>query len=230
MNALERLALRGPRNRGHRALLGDRGPGREVTPAAYRVSGLSPFVKLGDAVDVRHRGRRRSAARWSGIDRSASTVKAFGGRLEAGLGAAVRKARPFSVAPDASWKGRVINALGEPVDGGGPLPHGPCAVPVDAEPPAALRRAGSRALLKTGVRAIDIFCPLCAGQRIGIFAGSGVGKSTCWPCWRAPRVRHGGGGAGRASAAARCASSSRNRSAPTGTAPSRWWRRATRAR
>jgi flagellum-specific ATP synthase len=51
-------------------------------------------------------------------------------------------------------------------------------MPLDAEPPAALQRARVTRPIKTGIRVIDFFSPLCAGQRIGVFAGSGVGKST----------------------------------------------------
>jgi len=51
-------------------------------------------------------------------------------------------------------------------------------MPIDAEPPGAMRRARVTEKIATGIRAIDVFTPLCAGQRLGIFAGSGVGKST----------------------------------------------------
>lgn len=79
--------------------------------------------------------------------------------------------------PDASWLGRVVNALGEPVDGKGPLVgcagDGPAATL-----PSALHRAPVTEPFRTGVRVIDMFTPLCVGQRFGIFAGTGVGKST----------------------------------------------------
>ncbi len=80
--------------------------------------------------------------------------------------------------PDISWRGRVMDALGRPLDGRGPLHEGPAARRVRAGPPPAFarRRVGGR--LQTGVRAMDIFTPLCRGQRMGIFAGSGVGKSS----------------------------------------------------
>ena len=80
--------------------------------------------------------------------------------------------------PCDAWRGRVIDGLGRPLDGLGPLPAGgtPCAA--RAAPPAAFdrRRIGGR--IATGVAAVDLFAPLCRGQRMGVFAGSGVGKST----------------------------------------------------
>lgn len=177
MNALKRLA-RGVRATASEVTLLDvTGTVTEVTPTAYRVSGLSTFLRLGDTVafDVEGVPQPGEVVR---IDRGAVTVKSFGIRVDARLGAAVRQTKSLSFAPDASWKGRVINALGEPVDGLGPVRRGRKDVDGDGTPPAALRRARVRGALRTGVRAIDIFCPLCPGQRIGIFAGSGVGKST----------------------------------------------------
>jgi flagellum-specific ATP synthase len=80
--------------------------------------------------------------------------------------------------PAPDWKGRVINALGEPIDDRGSLTRGEMPIAIDRSPPAAMTRARVRQPLKTGVRVIDLFTPLCQGQRVGIFAGSGVGKST----------------------------------------------------
>src|SRR4029079_5680223 len=64
-----------------------------------------------------------------------------------------------------------------PTDGGGPRPAGAPAA-IDREPPHPLRRGRVVHPIKTGVRVLDLFAPICAGQRLGIFAGSGVGKST----------------------------------------------------
>src|SRR5262245_50801097 len=79
--------------------------------------------------------------------------------------------------PSAGWLGRVVNAMGEPIDGKGPLPLGPSPYSFrNAPPPAhARRRVGTP--LDLGVRALNTFTTCCRGQRIGIFSGSGVGKS-----------------------------------------------------
>ena len=84
---------------------------------------------------------------------------------------------PAAVRPSFGWLGRVINALGDPVDGKGPLPAGPSPYPFRETPPPAHARKRVGAPLDLGVRALNAFTTLCRGQRMGIFAGSGVGKS-----------------------------------------------------
>ncbi len=153
------------------------GPIREVTASACRIGGVSPFVRLGDRMAF-EAGGREQIGEIVRVDAEGATLKAYESRIEAGIGTLARRLGPAELRPDPSWKGRVIDALGRPVDGAGPLVPGERASPLDADPPAALGRARVRAPLRTGVRALDLFTPLCAGQRIGIFAGSGVGKST----------------------------------------------------
>ncbi|MGL4494952.1 MAG: flagellum-specific ATP synthase FliI, partial [Beijerinckiaceae bacterium] len=93
-----------------------------------------------------------------------------------GCRAFIRATHP-GVRPSQGWLGRVINGLGEPIDGLGPLPPGAGLYPFRADPPPAHARARVGAPLDCGVRAIDAFLTCCRGQRMGIFAGSGVGKS-----------------------------------------------------
>ncbi|MCP1856350.1 flagellum-specific ATP synthase [Bradyrhizobium japonicum] len=81
------------------------------------------------------------------------------------------------VRPSSAWLGRVVNALGEPIDGKGPLPQGPAPMPYRNSPPPAHSRKRVGAPLDLGVRAMNTFLTCCRGQRMGIFAGSGVGKS-----------------------------------------------------
>jgi flagellum-specific ATP synthase len=150
---------------------------REVTPTYYRVRGLSALIKLGDRVSL-SREARNAVGEVVRIDETMAVVKPFDGRFPVGIGMTARLVGAMRLNPSAAWKGRVINALGDPLDGLGPLPPGPRAMPLDAEPPPAMRRERLTRRAPTGVRAIDIFTPFCNGQRIGIFAGSGVGKST----------------------------------------------------
>jgi flagellum-specific ATP synthase len=86
--------------------------------------------------------------------------------------------RPASIYPCTAWLGRVIDGFGNPTDDKGPLPQGPEAYPIKAPPPAATKRARVGGKLDLGIRALNQFTTCCAGQRMGIFSGSGVGKST----------------------------------------------------
>jgi flagellum-specific ATP synthase len=82
-----------------------------------------------------------------------------------------------AVRPAPGWLGRVVNAMGEPIDGRGPLASGPSPYPFRQSPPAAHARRRVGGPLDLGVRALNTFLTCCCGQRIGIFSGSGVGKS-----------------------------------------------------
>lgn len=79
--------------------------------------------------------------------------------------------------PNQQWLGRVINGMGQPVDGLGPMAFGSEAYKIINGPLPASRRGLVHQRLDMGVRAINCFTTCCRGQRMGIFAGSGVGKS-----------------------------------------------------
>lgn len=76
-----------------------------------------------------------------------------------------------------SYLGRVVNALAEPIDGKGKLDVGGTEVFLKQKAPSPGTRDRVGAKLDVGVRALNTFVPLCKGQRMGVFAGSGVGKS-----------------------------------------------------
>jgi flagellum-specific ATP synthase len=149
----------------------------EIAPTHFRVSGLSRFVKLGELIGV-NSGGKPQIGEVIRIDSDGIVAKPFDRQFAGGLGSVAYRMPALSFAPDPSWKGRVINALGAPLDGMGPLTPGARAVSAETEAPPAMKRARVHKPLRTGVRVIDLFAPICAGQRVGIFAGSGVGKST----------------------------------------------------
>jgi len=96
--------------------------------------------------------------------------------ISLGAPAIIEKTRPY-IRPCDAWLGRVINAMGHPIDGKGPIISGETDIPLRNSAPAAHSRQRMGEQLDLGVRAMNSFLATCQGQRMGIFSGSGVGKS-----------------------------------------------------
>ena len=158
-----------------------RAPTHVVTGAVSRVVGHEIEVRglrlrVGDGLAV-HTPQGELPAEVVGV--TADAARALLLAESAGLGQGDRVAlrpRGAEVTVGDGLLGRVIDALGQPMDGQ-PAPLGP-RVPVDCDVPGAMSRKRIDTPLPTGVRAIDTLTPVGRGQRIGVFAGSGVGKST----------------------------------------------------
>lgn len=149
-----------------------------VTPSVVEAAGLSPFVALGDLVELATPGDEPTIGEVVRIDEDHATIKLYSVEAGVGTGAPVWLRGGLTMRPDADWKGRVLDAFGRAADGRPAPRQGEASRAVDAAPPAAMSRASIDEPIRTSVRVIDLFTPLCAGQRIGIFAGSGVGKTT----------------------------------------------------
>jgi flagellum-specific ATP synthase len=142
------------------------------------VSGLQRCVSIGSRCHILIRGDEEVACEVVGFRNDRALFMPYGSLDGVGLGCRVLVAEHDSVIyPDISWLGRVVNAVGEPLDGGPPLLRGPVGYRVRSEPPPAASRNRTGAKLDLGVRVINTFLTCCQGQRMGIFAGSGIGKS-----------------------------------------------------
>lgn len=148
-----------------------------VARDAITIRGLSEKVSIGYQVVI-HTAHGRLRAEVIRVDEEAILVKPFNDTIQPVLDDYVFVAGSLCFWPDISWCGRVINALAAPLDGLGDLKLGEKSFFVDTYAAPAMQRNRVGNMLSTGVKVIDIFTPLCFGQRIGIFAGSGVGKST----------------------------------------------------
>ncbi|QZA33501.1 FliI/YscN family ATPase [Hydrogenibacillus sp. N12] len=137
-----------------------------------------PAVAVGDAVRiVPEGGGAEVLAEVVGFRRGAVLLMPLGDLGAVGPGARVRPAGgPLSVVVGETLVGRVLDGLGRPQDGGAPIRSE--RRPVFRPPPPPLARPPIRAPLPVGIRAIDGLLTVGRGQRMGIFAGSGVGKST----------------------------------------------------
>ncbi len=155
--------------------------GRVISISAhfYRAQGLERHVRLGDTVYCERAGIAERGEVIQ-IDRNDVLIAPFRQTDSIRLDDVVFVEEAQARQPGRNWLGRVFNALGEPIDGrAAPLPEAKrFLTETNATLGPALARDRVQTGFRTGVRAIDVFAPLCYGQRLGIFAGSGVGKST----------------------------------------------------
>ncbi len=156
------------------------------------VVGLSQHASVGERITLQSRSRQNVMAEIVGFragHAQAMTFSATDGVGPGGL-ATMLLERHTKAELDAipgnghrlavgdGWIGRVVDPLGRPMDGLGPLPRGSRPRPVRASPPEATSRARLGPRLDLGVRVMNAFTTCREGQRLGLFAGSGVGKST----------------------------------------------------
>ncbi|MEI9887310.1 MAG: FliI/YscN family ATPase [Rhizomicrobium sp.] len=143
------------------------------------VTGAAGAISLGGQVHLSTSSDKRISCEVVGFRDGRALVMPLGNLDGLTLGArADFDDSPAVIFPSQAWLGRVIDGFGNPSDGKGPLPAGPEAYPLKASPPPAASRARVGAKLDLGVRALNAFATCCQGQRMGIFSGSGVGKST----------------------------------------------------
>lgn len=165
---------------GLRMLAPDQRYGRVVAVrgALIEVDGLAGAARIGSRVTLRSPAGPIEAE-VIGLDHGIAHCMPF--NEPEGIASGSRadlSAGQFGLRVSSGWLGRVVDGLGRPVDGKGPLPQGREQRRIKSAPPPASARARVGARIETGVRALDLFAPLCRGQRLGLFAGSGVGKST----------------------------------------------------
>jgi flagellum-specific ATP synthase len=150
---------------------------RKIAAGVVTVTGLSDALHFGDMVEVLIKGAAPVKGEVVGITGGEALVLLAGRLGEVALDMQVRPAGRGEIAPDDGWIGRVIDPLAQPLDGR-PLVRGALSRPVAALPPPANERRLLGQRLSSGQAVFDTFLPLVRGQRIGLFAGSGVGKST----------------------------------------------------
>ena len=135
-------------------------------------------LSVGARVDIDRHTAPSLAAEVVGFRENRALLMPFGAVEGVAPGAEIRiLPQGGALRPTLAWRGRIVNAFGEPIDGKGPLPQGPVPYPLRNPPPAAHARGRVGARLDLKVRAMDVFTTCCRGQRLGVFAGSGVGKS-----------------------------------------------------
>lgn len=142
------------------------------------IESLGPAAALGDFCEILTRDGRRIRTQVIGFrqGRVLSMPLEETDGLQLGDTIVARR-RESSIGVSRALLGRILDGFGRPIDGGPPIPAEALYGLYDA-PPGPLEREPIDEALTTGVRAIDSFLTCGRGQRIGIFGGSGVGKST----------------------------------------------------
>ena len=154
--------------------------GRVKTVQGLLIEIVGPVreLRVGGRVSIETQSGGRLPAEIIGFKDAHALCLPFGPVAGVRLGCkAVFSSHDGAAYPCNGWLGRVVNADGEPIDGKGPVPRGVAAYPLRQSPLAAHDRVRVGAPIDLGVRVLNTFTTICEGQRMGIFAGSGVGKS-----------------------------------------------------
>lgn len=158
-------------------------PTAQVRGRVLAVTGLAlrfalPGARVGDVVLVQRRGEPLPCE-VVGFSEGVAIGMPLGSLVGVGPDDEVRPTgAPFRVPVGDGLLGRVVDGLGRFLDGGPELDAGSAMVAADRAPPRALERPPIDRAFPTGVRVIDGLLTLGEGQRVGLFAGSGVGKTT----------------------------------------------------
>jgi len=160
---------------------------QEVSGLFVSISGLDGLLAIGDRLSLRPHAGTPILAEVVGFRGSLARAMVFGDLSGLGPGTPVQcplytRARTLlrrgALRVADSWLGRVIDPLGAPLDGAGPVRGGRHITPTRGAAPNPLERARLGERLDLGVRVLNAFTTCRQGQRLGLFAGSGVGKST----------------------------------------------------
>ncbi len=143
------------------------------------VSGILSPLAIGDRCNVINNRGKRVACEIVSFKDDKILLMPYDSLEGIGINCLVEvlDAKPV-IYPHPSWLGRIVNAFGEAIDGKGPLIKGAKPYFIKSSPPPAQFRDRVKGKVDLGIKAVNAFLTICKGQRMGIFAGSGVGKST----------------------------------------------------
>lgn len=150
---------------------------RAVHGGTIKIGGFGSEARLGDRIRILRQSDKWLSGEVIQIDESMVVMLPDEDPTGVSLGDRATLLDASNIAPADNWIGRIIDPFGQPLDGR-PLLRGPAMRPLRADPPRAAYRRSLGERLETGTTAFNTFLPIVRGQRIGLFAGSGVGKSS----------------------------------------------------
>jgi flagellum-specific ATP synthase len=156
-----------------------RSTGRVSQSIGILVESLGPAVSVGDVCRLHPKEGNAIIAQVVGFKENRVLLMPFGSLTGIGPGSMVTTyGKSLKIDLDSRLLGRIVDGLGNPIDGGPEIENPHESRSIEALPPNPLTRKKIDQILETGVKCIDGPITIGMGQRIGIFAGSGVGKST----------------------------------------------------
>ncbi len=155
-----------------------RGQVRGADLLTVDVVGARPHLAIGDRLRIQSTDDDTGLAEVVSVGPTSARTVVFGATASIAEGLPVEVIPRVGLRIGQRWRGRVIDPLGNPMDGKGPLLSGQQARPTRAAAPNAAQRQRLGPPIGVGVRVIDAFCTMREGQRLGLFAASGIGKST----------------------------------------------------
>jgi len=149
-----------------------------ITGLMVEVEGLQGMLATGTYCSIVNNSGKRTLAEVVALKADKAIIMPFQDLHDVSVGSIVELEESSNkVYPSEKWLGRVINALGKPIDDKGPVEDGEVPYLFRNTPISAHKRQLVEGKIDLGVRAVNSFITCCKGQRLGIFAGSGVGKS-----------------------------------------------------
>ncbi|WP_322867087.1 FliI/YscN family ATPase [Aquicoccus sp. G2-2] len=148
-----------------------------VDGGLLHVRGLEQHARLGDQLRVALHDGRTLGGEVLRLTPDSTVILPDAAPEGVSLGDRVTLLDASTIAPSSAWIGRIVDPTGQPLDGA-PLLRGAQAQPLRAAPPAPATRRAMGARLETGMAVLNTMLPIVEGQRIGLFAGSGVGKTS----------------------------------------------------
>ncbi len=147
-----------------------------VSTASLEIAGLTHQARIGDQVAITMKSANPLGGEIVAISAQNARAMTYQPSDGAAVGNIVTLLGRAGVHPDESWVGRIVDAFGQSLDGR-PLTSGSASAALRRAPPPPATRKGLGGRLATGLSVFDTALPIARGQRIGVFAGSGIGKS-----------------------------------------------------
>lgn len=148
-----------------------------IKASFVQIEGLSLHARIGDQVFLQSTGPTSPIGEIISITKNSANTMLYDADAGLRIGGIIGTIQSSNIRPSSGWMGRVIDAFGRPIDGRS-LSNGTKEVSVLNAPPNAMQRRMIGNRITTSIAVFNTVLPIAKGQRIGIFAGSGVGKST----------------------------------------------------